>query len=260
MRPLGRLVSVLADVALEFVGANPGVLGVGGTGEKLIGAFAANLAEMIPDDADVRGPHSQFAEQVVGIVLRAGLDVLSRHPDAVVGSRHLQQLVRDIVPPVVRQLPAELSEQSRWRDVVEALVGPAAGAAIAAVAGDPWAFLGRDADPDDTLGALTHAMLDQANRQGLERRLTDSGWIGLYRAALGVAVERPDLFRRSGVAVATGQALFEGLGAALAGAPPPFDGDLGGDVAVAALEAVRAGGARCLDATSWPQGVATLIG
>jgi hypothetical protein len=84
-------VSVLADVALEFVGANPSVLGVGGNGEKLIGAFAANLAEMVPDDADARGPRSQFAEQVVGIVLRAGLDALSRHPDTVVGSQHLRQ-------------------------------------------------------------------------------------------------------------------------------------------------------------------------
>ena len=167
MRPLGRLVSVLADVALEFVGANPGVLGVGGNGEKLIGAFAANLAEMIPDDAADAGPRSRFAEQVVGIVVRAGLDTLARHPDAVVGSRPLQQLVRTIVPPVVQQLPADLSEQARWRDVVEALMGPATGAAIATIAGDPRLFL--QATPD-------LATRSACSRRRCSSRRTGWGW------------------------------------------------------------------------------------
>ncbi len=259
MRPLGRLVSVLADVALEFVGANPGVLGVGGNGEKLLGAFAANLAELIPDDAADRGPRSQFAEQVVGIVLRAGLDTLSRKPETVAGSRTLQQLVRTIVPPVVRQLPATLSEQSRWRDVVESLLGPAAGAAIATVAVEARALPGPEAG-GGALGALTQAMLEEANRQGGASRLTEAGWVGLYRTALGLAVERPELFGRTDAPLATAQALFRGVGAVLGGAPPPFDGDLGGDVAVAALEAVRTGGTRGVDGAAWPQGVAALVG
>src|SRR5262245_61643433 len=260
MRPLGRLATVLADVALEFVGANPGVLGVGGNGEKLIGAFAANLAEMIPDDASVAGPRSRFADQVVGIVVRAGLETLARHPDAVVGSRPLQQLVRTMVPPVVQQLPADLSEQARWRDVVEALMGPATGAAIATLVGDPRLFLGLDSGAGDTLGVLTQAMLQQANRLGLDRRLTEAGWITLYRGAVALGAERPELFRHAVATPATGQALFEQLGGALASAPPPFDGDLGGDVAVAALEAVRMEGPRFLAGTSGPDGLAALVG
>src|SRR5262250_1518603 len=91
--PVGRMVIAIADVGLEFVGANPSLLGVGGNGEKLIGALATNLADMIPDDGDALGPKSQLAERFVGIFLRAGLKTLDEQPNLVVREEHLQTLM-----------------------------------------------------------------------------------------------------------------------------------------------------------------------
>src|SRR5262249_45012731 len=53
--PWARLTLTMADIALEFFAADPSVLGIGGNGEKLIGAFAGNLAELIPDDPEEFG-------------------------------------------------------------------------------------------------------------------------------------------------------------------------------------------------------------
>ena len=47
--PALRLVLAFTDVALDFVGSNPGILGVGGKGEKLIVALSANLRTLLPD-------------------------------------------------------------------------------------------------------------------------------------------------------------------------------------------------------------------
>ena len=61
--PWARLALTMADVALEFVAAKPTVLGIGSNGEKLIGAFADNLAELIPDDIELFGVKRQFSER-----------------------------------------------------------------------------------------------------------------------------------------------------------------------------------------------------
>src|SRR5262247_2813162 len=176
--PVGRMVITMADVGLEFVGANPSLLGVGGNGEKLIGALATNLADMIPDAGDALGPKSQLAERFVGIFLRDGL----------------KTLIKNTLPPIIAALPANLADQARWRDVADALLGPAASAAISTVAANPRAFLGARFDPNQAIGALTQAMLQQAAKTGLKQEFTEAGFIGLYQAALGVAAERPELF------------------------------------------------------------------
>lgn len=259
--PVGRFALTLADVACEFVGAHPSILGVGGNGEKLIGAVAANLAEMIPDDAAAFGPKSQFAERLLGIFLRASLDALVRHPDALVNHQHLQQLVKNSLPPVIQALPADLSEQSRWRDVAEALIGPAASAAIGTIAANPRAFLGREFDPNNAVGALTQALLQQAGALGLRQQFSEAGWISLYRAALGVAAGRPELFVGQGERPTEQIArdLLASAATVLRDAPPPFDGDLGADLVTAVLDTLRGAGARLLDPNQpWERGAADL--
>ena len=260
--PVSRFALTLADVAFEFVGANPSILGAGGNGEKLIGAVASNLAEMIPDDAASFGPQSQFAERLLGLFLRAGLDTLARHPDALVSGEHLQQLVQTTLPPLVQALPTELSQQSRWRDVAEALIGPAASAAVGTIAANPGAFLGREFDPDNAIGALTQALLKQASALGLREQFSEAGWIGLYRAALGVAAERPELFTGQGTRTTEQIArdLLANIAATLRGAPPPFDRDLGADLTAVALETLRTQGRRFLAPSApWEQGVMVLV-
>ena len=247
--PVGRMVLSMADIGLEFVGANPSLLGVGGNGERLLGALATELSEMIPDDGDEFGPKSQLAERFVGIFLRAGLRTLNDHPEYLIRQDHLQQLIRNTLPPIVAALPQGLAEQSRWRDVADALLGPAAGAAISTVAVNPQTFLGGLFDSHKAIGALTQAMLQEASNTGLKQQFTETGFISLYQAALGVAAERPELFlgRAGTPAEELSADLFAKVASTFKDAPPPFNGDLGADLAVAVLDTLKQDGPRFFD-------------
>ncbi|MBP1686501.1 MAG: hypothetical protein H6Q33_2644 [Deltaproteobacteria bacterium] len=258
---MGRMVLSLTDIALEFVGANPSLLGIGGDGEKLVAALAANLSEMIPDDAEDFGGKSQLAERFVGIMLRAGLKTLNDQPDWVVRTTDLQQLVKHTLPPLIAALPEKLSEQSQWRDVADALLGPAASAAMATVAANPSAFLGATFDPHRAMGALTQAMLREACRTGLKQQFTETGFVALYTATLGVAAERPELFvgRPGTPTEQLAVDLFGDVAGALKASPPPFDKDLGAHLAVAVLDAVKDNGLNFLDASApWESAVGAM--
>lgn len=247
--PVGRMVLSMADIGLEFVGANPSLLGVGGSGEKLLGALATELSDMIPDDGDQFVPKSQLAERFVGIFLRAGLRTLNDHPEYLVRQDHLQQLVRNTLPPIVAALPQGLDEQSRWRDVADALLGPAASAAISTIADHPQAFLGGRFEAHKAIGALTQAMLQEASKTGLSRQFTEAGFISLYQAAIGVAAERPELFTgRGGTPVEQlSTDLFAKIAATFKDMTPPFNGDLGADLAVVVLDTLKQDGPRFFD-------------
>jgi hypothetical protein len=259
--PIGRMVLTMADIGLEFVGANPSLLGVGGNGEKLLGALATNLSDMIPDDGDAMGPKSQLAERFVGIFLRAGLQTLNDQPGLVVREDHLQQLIRNTLPPIIAALPSGLAEQSRWRDVADALLGPAASAAISTVAANPAAFLGASFDPNRAVGALTQAMLKQAATTGLKQEFTEAGLIGLYQAALGVAAARPELFlgRPGTSADQLASDLFAKVAGTLKTAAPPFNSDLGTALAVDVLDTVKKDGPRFFEKEGpWENTVGTM--
>src|SRR5262249_49975787 len=105
------------------------------------------------------------------------------------------------------------------------------------------------------------ALLRQASMLGLRGQFSEVGWISLYRAALGVAAERPELFvgqsERPTEQIASD--LLTNVATSLHEAPPPFDGDVGADLAVAVLNTVRTEGPRFLDPNGpWERGVAAL--
>ena len=239
--PWARLALTMADVALEFFAANPSVLGIGGNGEKLIGAFAGNLAELIPDDPEEFGLKRQFGERLVEITLRAGLETLSEHSGLVLRQEHLQQLVREALPPLIEALPQTLSAQSQWRDVVEALLGPTTQAALTVLAANPRVYFGPAFDPGQALGTVTQAMLKQASVMGLRNQFTDAGLIALFRSVAQVAAERPELFlgRPDSPGETIAAALFVKVAETLKNASPPFSADLGIDLVVAALDGFR---------------------
>lgn len=241
--PVGRMVLTIADVALEYVGANPSVLGIGGNGEKLIGAFAGNLETLIPNDAEDFGPRSQFSERLVQIVMHAGLKTFQENPKLVVRKEHLQSLIANTLPPLVEALPEDLSKQSKWRDVADALLGPAASAAIETIAVNQKAFFGSDFAIDKPLGALTEALLKQAAETGLEEQFSPEGYIALFRAAAGVVATRPELFlgdAGTDNSQKIANALLSSVAKELQAAPFPFNGELGLNIAVAALDTVKA--------------------
>lgn len=250
LAPLARIAMTVADIGLDFVGANPSVLGLGGTGEKLLGGLASNLSDLIPDDAEEFGPKTQFAERAIGIFLRAGLTTLSDQSGELLPKESLQQLVKSFLKPVIDALPSGLAEQSRWRDVADALLGPAASTALATIAGNPRAFLGSDFDTHTAIGALTQALLTEASTTGLTHEFSEAGFIGLFKAAVGVAAERPELFLGRAGQKSAGQIaadLFSKIATTLKNATPPFDSDLGIDLAVTVLDTLKAHGPAFID-------------
>jgi hypothetical protein len=260
--PIGRIVLTIADLAFEYVGANPAVLGIGGNGEKLIGAVAANLAQMIPEDGETFGPKSQLAEGLIGIFLQAGFSAISAQPQLVVRQAHLEALVKNTLPPIIAALPQDLSDQRDWRDVTEALLGPAASAAIGAIAADPAAFLGASFAADEAIGALTQALLAEASKRGLKGQFSEAGFLAMYRAALGVAAARPELFVGSGdgtAAPALAADLLGRLADTLQRAPVPFNGDLGAQLAGIVLESLQKHAPAFLDPNDPWQTIASAV-
>nr|VFJ45768.1 MAG: hypothetical protein BECKFM1743A_GA0114220_1002910 [Candidatus Kentron sp. FM]VFJ45966.1 MAG: hypothetical protein BECKFM1743C_GA0114222_1003210 [Candidatus Kentron sp. FM]VFK07411.1 MAG: hypothetical protein BECKFM1743B_GA0114221_1004010 [Candidatus Kentron sp. FM] len=194
--PIARVILSAADIALDYAAINPSIFGVDGNGEKLLGAYAKNLSILIPDDGNF-GVRDRFAERLAGVFLRAGLQTLTDHSDWAVSEEHLEKLLTNSIKPLLEDgvFPSDITKQLKWDDVTETLMGPVAAAALETVANHQTAFLGDDFDPDKALGAITRAVfLKAAEDDTLKDQFKKQGLVELYRAALGVAAERPGLF------------------------------------------------------------------
>ncbi|MEN3976569.1 hypothetical protein [Emcibacter sp. SYSU 3D8] len=259
LSPLGRIALTMADIALEFVGSNPSIIGAGGGGEKLIGAIASNLSALVPDDTDEFGPRAQFANHLVGIFLRAGLSALAAHPGLVFDGEHAEKLVTETLAPLIEATPDGLSERLEWQALLDALMGPAATAAFSVVAAKPDAFLGKKFGSDKALGALTGALFNTLKDPDLRRQFGDGGWITLYTSLLQVVADHPALFAGDGTRPR--DELIRGLlsGAATTlQAHPGFDGPIGAELAAMAVQALNAnaGGLLKLDRDDAWEGMA----
>jgi hypothetical protein len=245
LSPFARVILAAGDIALEYVSINPGLLGAGGNGQKLIGAFAKNLSDLLPDDGNF-GDNHKFGERLLGVFLRAGLETINSHPGWVVSEAHMQKLISASVEPIVNTLPASITEQIKYREVTDALIGPAASAAMQTLANHPDAFFGDDFRAETAIGALTQALLGQASKTGLNNQFTKEGLLDLYKSALSVAAEKPHLFLKDNGDPQDHfvKDLIANFASALMHSPPPFNGSVGVQLAAAALEAVSANAQR----------------
>jgi len=258
--PWARIILTAGDIAFEYVSADPSILGLGGNGEKLIAAYAKNLSDILPDDGDF-GNKENFAERLTGVFLRAGLNTISRNPEWLVSEEHLQELISLSVKPLVEALPDTITEQLKWREVADAVMGPAAAAALQTVARHQTAFLGSDFKPDKALGTLTQALFLEAAKDGLKDQFIREGLIGLYKAALDVAAEKPQLFLEGeGPKVGFARDVFSKFAGVFKDSPPPFDGEVVGALASASLEAVGNNVHRFVNDTDpWDQTAADMV-
>jgi hypothetical protein len=240
LSPVVRVILTVADIALEYVGTNPAILGIGGTGEKLVGAIALNISELIPDDGDY-GLKAQFGERLLGIIMQAGLRVIQENPDWITSQDHLKELVGNTMGPMLKAFDQKnLADQMVFQDVAKVLVGPAMSAALKTVANNPAAFLGKDFETEKAVGALTQELLETTAKLGVGDTLTKEGALSLYQAALGVIAERPGLFVGDGTRTRTviARDLLKNMAKELNNSPPPFDGEVAAQLGAAALEAV----------------------
>ena len=222
--PFGRVIVTMADVALEFAAHDPSLFGIQGRADPIIKALAANLADLIPDDASDLGAKNLLGERFAGIFLRGALKSLGEHPDALIEEAHLQVLVKNTLPKLLEALPDGLDLPAK-RDVVEALLGPTASTAVATIAENPAAFFGHQFKNDEPLGALTRTFLLKVANIGLGETITRAGAIELYQSALGLAQAQPELFigSPSNNAEKLVSALFANLAATLEASDPYFD-------------------------------------
>jgi hypothetical protein len=261
LSPFARVILAAGDIALEYVSANPCIIGVGGNGDKLIGAYAKNLSELLPNDGNF-GDNEKFGERLLGVFLRAGFDTINNNPEWIVSEEHVQKLISVVVEPIVKAFPGSITEQIEYREVTDALIGPAASAAMQVLAEHSSEFLGPDFGAETAMGALTQALLGQAAITGLDNPFTKEGLIDLYKAALGVAVKQPHLFldANGDPQEHLTQDLISNFSSVLMNTPPPFDGSVGVQLAAAALEAVSANSHRFAHQDKpWNQAAADIV-
>jgi hypothetical protein len=258
--PWARIILTAGDIVLEYVAANPSILDADGNCEKLIVAYAKNLSDMLPDDGEF-GPKENFVQRLTGVFLRAGLNTISRNPEWLVSEDHLQELISSAVNPLREAFPDTITGQLKWRKVADAIMGPAATAALQTVVKHQTTFLGDNFDLDKALGATTRALFLEAAKDGLKDQFSRDGLLGLYSAALNVAAERPGLFLGDGQRPEDELAreLFSNFAGVLRDSSPPFDGEVGIALASAALGAVGNNIHRFTDETDiWQQTAAEM--
>jgi hypothetical protein len=260
--PFARVVLAIVDVAAGFAAYDPKLFGAGGNAEVLVRAFATQIAAFIPDDVNDLGPKNLLGERLAGQFLKAALSVLSEHPDALIEQEHVQRLVKSTLPKLVAAFPATLAEQIDWRATMDAILGPVATEAMTVVAQDPRAFFGRDFGDDGLLGPLTRTYLLKAAEQGLDQTFTKAGVVNLYRATLGFAAARPELFigKPDDATERLLATVFKDLAAVAQKHSPPFDKNLLAQLGASTLEIAGSQASALLDPTKpWESVIAQTL-
>ncbi len=259
LSPFARIALTAADIVLDYIAIDPGIVADNPNSQKLIGAFARNLADFLPDNGDY-GPKEKFGERLAAGFLRAGLAAVSSNPELVVDEEHFEKLLSNALKPVVEKFPDSISERIQWKEVTDAIIGPAAQAALETIAAHQSQFFGDNFDPDIALGAVTQALLLEATENGLRDQFSRDGLIGLYRAVLGVAATRPELFIEGDKPrEALARETLKSFADALTNSPPPFNKQTGIALASAAIEVVGANAHRFADPQKDWHGVAVKV-
>jgi len=251
--PAARLVLAFADVALDYVGANPGILGVGGNGEKLITALSANFRALLPDVDDPEGWKGReathfYVERALAITLHTGLKTVSESPDLLVAEEHYRDLLQQVLQPFVRAFDERPDDRPQLIDLRDTLLGPVAEAALSALQKHQEAFLGHEFNPASAVGAITSAFLTEASSGPITEVFTKEGAVRLYRSVLELAVHQPSLFvDKDGPKADLVRDLLARVGKAALDNPKPFDRNIATNLSIIALETLGQNAPSLLD-------------
>jgi len=241
LSPIAKVIMTAGDIALEYIGSNPSILGVGGNGEKLLGAFATNLSDLLPNNGNY-GPQERFTERLLGVTLKAGFKTVNDNSEWVTNEEHLEKLISATVKPIVENYPQTgITEAMQYEKLADVLIGPAAGAAMNTLAQNPDAYFGDKFEQGTAFGALTKGLLEAAaKKDGLKDQFDKEGLLELYTAALDVAVKQPEVFigHGAGNVDELSRDLLTNCATKLKAAKPPFNGRVGTQLAAAVMNAV----------------------
>jgi rubredoxin len=240
--PLGRIGLEVANLALDYVSANPALFGVRGNGQILVTSIATSLADLLPDPDDPNAPGTDFASGSIRIFAEAGLRALHQNVDKLIDEAHLQDLASSTLKPLIDAVAAGNSPGQPWYDLRDEFLGPVAEAAIDVLARHQVAFLGNKFDVDSKVGALSQSVLLAIKDEGLADYLGKEGVIKTYRAVLDTVVTRPELFfgdPRSDADRLKQHVLLNSI-THLRANSPPFNPALGSALIATAFETVGA--------------------
>jgi hypothetical protein len=250
--PMARVGLALVDTVANFVSAHPEAIGIGNNSARFASALARNISALLPEYEKAEPLTAEewarvdFTDQAILIALRAGLNATRETVDVYLKEEHLQKLVLNVTEPLVDAFSSGTLRGYDWRQVRDNLLDPMMQAAVGTIAAHQKAFLGEDFDPDEAVGAVTKTLLEEiaATENGLLSMIGEEGAIRLYRAALSVVAQRPDLFLGgTDNAKKVAQALIGNAAKVLRNADPVWRGelkDLGRELLLTSIETIDA--------------------
>jgi len=242
MSPLARVGLELADLALDYIGANPALFGVSGNGEKLVMSIAVSLGDLLPDPDDPTSRGTNFASGAIRIFAEAGLRALDQNVGRYVEETHLQDLAHSTLKPLIDAVAKGGGANQPWYDLRDEFLGPVAEAAIDSLARNQVAVLGDKFKVESQLGALTQSVLLAVKDKGLADDLGKDGVVRVYRSILDAVTTHPGVFfgnAKSDADVLT-QKLLTNAAGHLKTNSPPFDSALGASLIATSFETVSA--------------------
>jgi hypothetical protein len=244
--PWGHIAVALAGVALDYVGSNPGILGVGSSGEALISALCSNITACL-DEGVVDGPQAYFVERMGVSILQAGLKTITDNPDLVTTDKAVGSLIGAVASPLAALFQQAIdtnsyADQLRWINIRDNVLPKMVSAGLSALADHQEELLGAPFDPNDTLGYFTKGFLGALSQTSVLKLGDPEAWVPIYHAMLQAVVARPNLLIKVGNGDANAQAIQDlvgNLAATLDKAPLPYSGDTAIDLGLVVIDELQ---------------------
>lgn len=247
--PLARILFTVGAIAAEFIQVDPAMFGNNSRGDKFLRGFSVTISDLLNqyiEQSSFNGK-AEYAEHALALAMRASLSTLQQNPSLVVSEKHIELLISNTLKPVIDAIPETFSvnDQLDFKVLSEAFTGPAINAALTVISDNSSDFLGDRFDKTKAAGMLAGALLSKLASQGVQQSLSSEGVFELYKAALTVVAETPELLiKQDGTTKQEDQIIqdvFNNIINTLKDVPGPFDvyfKDVPVMILAASLEAV----------------------
>ncbi|MBX2854703.1 MAG: hypothetical protein KTR21_06935 [Rhodobacteraceae bacterium] len=226
--PWGLFFAEVVDTGFDLLKNNPGLLSGGGKAHALFRAMAPNLADAFSaNDNGVR-----TSTKLANAFAEASLTTLVNSPDLVASEDHWKPLVHGVLKPLQQEVQVSgasvlFSAEGRLREL---MTGPIAHNALSAIADQHQGFLKGALGEERILGEIarqTLGVVASTDPKTFHARkiFSAEGAAVVFKSALSVASERPELFALKSLTGAGQSAMGEfvrNIANTITDAPRPF--------------------------------------
>jgi hypothetical protein len=233
-RPVGwaKFGLELADTALDAIGSQPEVLGIGQKAAGILRALTPSLNSIVDRIKLDGGGDIGFGERLVNTFVRSAIDSVAANPSLVTSEERWKPIIQGVITPLKQEVEKnEGLEFLAHERISHLLNGPMAHGVLTAINGNTSAFLKGDAKSEKLLGEITRTFLGNVasiNPENFQitRAFSETGMLKIYESALGTVARRPDLVvRGSSMETQAIRQFVQNMGHVFEQAPPPFDND-----------------------------------